>query len=137
MALICGCFLASISNKKIVLFFLIAVSLESIANQYHDLLNPSEELYKLKIESCVDKVIPKKELIAVNGGKNPQLLYFTHRKGWTLESGDFNSSILDSLKRSNCHYILMDKHIAGFVSADTSIANLFEDEDVIIGRIKH
>ncbi len=136
MALVVGIFIASISNKKIVVCILVFGSIEAIANQYHDLFNPREELYKLKIENIVNEFIPKDKLVVVNGGKNPQLLYFTHRKGWTLEQDELNNETNESLKGKNCRYILIDKHIEKYAPLNSNFSKIFENVDLLILKIK-
>ncbi|MBS4057633.1 MAG: glycosyltransferase family 39 protein [Bacteroidales bacterium] len=65
---------------------LIAIGIESLANQQHDFFIRPTDKYKTGLESIADKVCGKGDLIVVNGGLNPQAIYFIHRKGWTVNN---------------------------------------------------
>jgi 4-amino-4-deoxy-L-arabinose transferase-like glycosyltransferase len=108
MALIAGYFIAIIPNKyQIVLLSLICV--EAIANQNHDFFIKKSEKYKLNLKLIAEKNIPKKELIIINGGQSPQQIYFTNRKGWTLNEDDVNNSFfIDSLVDLGATYLIID-----------------------------
>jgi hypothetical protein len=49
------------------------ITIESVANQHDDMLLKESEMYKLSLESIVDKYVPKEDLIIVNGTPSPRL----------------------------------------------------------------
>jgi hypothetical protein len=108
MALIVGIGLSKIPAKFQV-FFLLVISIEAIANQQHDFFIKDSEKYKLSFERTVDKYIPKKDLIIINAGPNPQEMYFTHRKGWSYENFILNQNELDSLHKIGANYLIINK----------------------------
>jgi 4-amino-4-deoxy-L-arabinose transferase-like glycosyltransferase len=110
MAFWVGWGIGLIQNKKLQKFILFLGLIESFANQQHDFYIKVEEYEKLKLEAIFDKFSKRTDLIAVNGNKNPQLLYFTHRKGWNLDNKDFkNQNLLNDIKVKGCKYILIQK----------------------------
>lgn len=102
--------ITSIPKKWLQVVFVLIISTECIANQQHDFFIKDSQRYKLNLENIADKVSCKNDLIAINGGTNPQQLYFTHRKGWSYDEFQINNpDILNDLKRSGCKYIFIDK----------------------------
>lgn len=91
-----------------ILTFLFIV--ESIGNQQHDFFIKKEERYKLKLENFLQDKIKKTDLIVINGGDSPQTIYFSHRKGWTLQSERFTLKVLDSLKEQGAKHVVIDNH---------------------------
>ncbi|KPK83774.1 MAG: hypothetical protein AMS27_11905 [Bacteroides sp. SM23_62_1] len=85
MALAAG-YAVSRLSYKFQLILLIAIALEGILNQQHDFFVKKSELYKVDLEQIADSVCRPGDLIIINGGDNPQQLYFTHRKGWTVNN---------------------------------------------------
>lgn len=60
----------------------------------------------LKLEQIVDKFSNRHDLFATNWGGNPQLLYFAHRKGWSIS--DFSVPSLLSLQSKGLRYAVLD-----------------------------
>jgi hypothetical protein len=110
MALLAGFALSKINVKwQIVVLFLIAV--ESLANQAHDFRIKETELYKLELEEYVENVIAKDDLVIVNGGANPQTLYFLHRKGWTVENGQLTGKgFIEEKAGYGARFLIIDKN---------------------------
>lgn len=133
MALVGGKFLAEIRQKKIWLSLLILGSVESVANQYHDFFNPIDEIYKLNFEEFVNKIVPAKSLVMVNGGDNPQMLYFVHHKGWTCDNDKINDTFFtNDLIKKGCEYFICDKHLDSYNPPEGKYKVVFENKDVII-----
>ena len=110
MALTAGFAVNQIKNKWLFCIVLLSGMVEAIANQQHDLFIKPSEKYKLSIESIADSVSQRTDLIVVNGDQNPQLIYLSHRKGWTCN----NSQLLDSLfiqdlAKKGCRYVFVDR----------------------------
>lgn len=110
MALLAGYAIDKIPTKyQYILLFLISV--EAIANQQHDFRIKDSQLYKLELNSITHQTIPKNELIIINGGPSPQHIYFSHRKGWTIENAQMtNPQFIDSLTNLGAKYIIVDLH---------------------------
>lgn len=85
MAVAAALFLSKLPARYASLL-LIAIGIESLANQQHDFFIRSSDSYKAGLEAIADKVSAKSDLIVVNGGLNPQAIYFIHRKGWTVSN---------------------------------------------------
>lgn len=89
---------------------LLAIVTEGIASQLQDFRIHPYELYRPGIEQVAKQVCPPNQLVAVNDGPNPQMLYFSHRKGWTITSDLLtNQGYLKSLYQQGCRYLLIDK----------------------------
>jgi len=99
---------------KYVYIPLILISLEGIANQQHDFFIKETEKYLLTLEEITQTSIPKNKLIVINGGNSPQEIYFSHRKGWTLESDSITPKKLIELKQLGASYLIIDKQKKGF-----------------------
>ena len=83
---------------------------ESVLNQQHDFFIKDSEKYKLKLEQIVATSIEKDALIIINGGESPQELYFTNRRGWTVEHSKLLAPIfIDSLVNRGATYLILDK----------------------------
>ena len=103
--------ITQIKKQSIQILLLFAITTESIANQQHDFRIKRSELYKLSLEGIADKVSLPTDLIAINGDKNPQLMYFAHRKGWTIASDKVGDSVfMNEIISSGCKFLFMDKH---------------------------
>lgn len=98
MALLGEYGLASLPKLPVSYGILLIIGVESLLNQHHDFQIKAEDRYKLNLEQIADLISNRDDLIAVNGGFNPQLMYFLHRKGWSipdeyLEKEDFIEQI--------------------------------------------
>ena len=116
------------------MLILFAITTESIADQQHDFRIKDSEKYKLSLEAIADKISARKDLVAVNGDDNPQLMYFAHRKGWTITTKEaINTSYVDELVQKGCKFLILNKH-ADFIipSSSKSRAEVFEDENFVI-----
>ncbi|MBA3971142.1 MAG: hypothetical protein H0X46_03200 [Bacteroidetes bacterium] len=90
---------------------LLLITVESIANQQHDFRIKDSEKYKLTLEGIADRVCDKSTLVAINGGESPQLIYFLHRKGWSISSSDASSAeFMQVLISKGCEFLFLDKH---------------------------
>ncbi len=108
MALLAGYALSKIPTKYVYIP-LVLISVEGIANQQHDFFIKDSEKYKLSLEGIINKHMGAKELIAINGGTNPQEIYFAHRKGWSIGNNMINKEDLNHLVQSGASYLIIDK----------------------------
>ncbi len=134
MALWLGFGLEKTSNSKIKIFILCIGILESIANQQHDFFIEPQEYSKLELEKIFDGFSTKNDLIAANGNGNPQLIYFTHRKGWNANDEDFkNYDFLQNIQNNGCKWILIEKNEN--IQLLDNYQKQFENERFIIYRL--
>lgn len=94
MAFVAAHALVAIRNKRWVLSLFIVGATEALLNQQHDFFIHDDQKYKLKLEAVMNTVSQGSDLIAINGGGDPQLMYFSHRKGWS-----FDAAFADDTKR--------------------------------------
>lgn len=83
MAVLAGVALARIPGRWFAPAVL-AVCAEGVANQAYDLFTPDRTRFLLKLESIADRYTSPRDLVVVNGGLDPQRMYFLHRRGWSL-----------------------------------------------------
>ncbi len=134
MAFIAGFSISRITNKKLQLACLILICAEGIANQRHDFWIHSNQLYKTELESFANKFSSKGDLIIINAGQNPQELYFTHRKGWTIDHQQaISDSHIDSLSLVGADYLIIDKHQGEGIPRGK--AAIFENIDFIAFKL--
>ncbi len=111
MCLLAAYGITQIKKQTIQTLVLFAITFESIGNQQHDFRIKESERYKLRMESIADLIIDKEALCAINGGVNPQQLYFLHRKGWSEDTEKFmDTTFINYLDESHCKYIFINKH---------------------------
>ncbi len=121
----------SLMPKKWLYIVLIAGTFESLANQQHDLFIKETNKYKASLEAIMDKVSNKDDLILINGNENPQMIYFSHRKGWSCSNNQLlDSSFVKSVINKRCKYIVIDKHSSENINLPFDI--VFENDDFLI-----
>ncbi|KAB1063700.1 ArnT family glycosyltransferase [Salibacter halophilus] len=112
MAVVAGYGMSQIPIKYAVIIAVLIIA-ESIANQQHDFFIDEDQLYKLEIENIAAEHIEEDELILINGGYNPQLIYFTDRTGWTAPTRLINKNgNIDSLRSLGAQKLIIDKHLS-------------------------
>ncbi|MGI8893678.1 MAG: hypothetical protein ACR2GN_09500 [Bacteroidia bacterium] len=61
-------------------------------------------------------------MIVINGGPSPQDIYFTNRKGWTIESEKMiDTDLIDSLFGLGAKHLIIDKTKATFTFTQNEI----------------
>lgn len=111
MAIVAGYAVSKIPKQSFRIATLVLISIEGIANQQHDFRIKDSQLYKLELESLSRKYVPEKSLIIINTGQNPQSLYFTNRKGWSLVHNEIlKPRALDSLVNLGASALIIDRH---------------------------
>lgn len=134
MSLVAGYALSLMKNKWVFIAILILGVGESIANQQHDLFVKKSEKYKMSIESIMDSVSHKDDLILINGNGNPQLIYLSHRKGWNCSDEQLSDkAYINTVIDNNCKFIVINKHS----NADLETVNLlfktvFENDNFLV-----
>lgn len=91
---------------------LFAIAIEGIANQQHEFFIKDNERYKITLESIADRVTQPSNLIIINDGeRDPQQMYFAHRRGWTIENKHIaDTSYINGLKKLGATHLFIDKH---------------------------
>ncbi|MEP7168850.1 MAG: glycosyltransferase family 39 protein [Bacteroidota bacterium] len=111
MALVAGYAISIIPVRRMASFVLIVIAVEGILNEQHDFRIKDSEKYKLSLEKIADGISNRDDRIVINGGGNPQQLYFTHHKGWTVESEKLNDAgFLNEIKNKGCKFIFVNKN---------------------------
>lgn len=114
MALVAGYGLSCIRIRGLANVLLLVVSIEGIANQQHDFFIRDKERSILKLESDLDKVSNRSDLILINSGNYPTPMYFAHRKGWVMPNEAIaDSKCLDSLACLGLKYVVILKRTFG------------------------
>lgn len=116
MAFIAGCGLAQVKRKSIVIIALSIVGIEGIANQVHVLEIRQPNLALTKLETEMDAISGRNDLIVINGSAraDPTPMYFAHRRGWVIRNTDFAAAgYLDQLKTKGCKYAVIIKQPYG------------------------
>ncbi len=115
--------------------FLALIVVEGIANQQHDFFIKENQKYKLTLEEVCNQTLNNNDLVIINGGPSPQMMYFAHRKGWTTANQYINRiAFTDSLYRLGARYLIIDHHNEGFTT--DAHQQLFQNEDFSIYTLK-
>lgn len=115
---------------------LVLIGVESLFNQSYDFIIKENEMYKLELESSVKDIIPKENLIIVNGSPSPQTIYFLHRRGWTAD----NEKLLEPLYISEkitkgARYLVIDKNR---LDHEFAFPIVYQSNDITVYRLnKH
>lgn len=114
MALVAGYGVAGFQKNMVQIILLSAIMLEGTLNQLHDFRLKEHELAFVKLESSLDQVSKRSDLIVVNTIDNPTPIYFAHRKGWVASNDELlNSSFRKDLQQKGCKYIVVLKRYLG------------------------
>lgn len=110
MAFVAAHAIIAIRNKKWALGLFIIGATEALLNQQHDFFIHEDQKYKLKLEAVMNNVSADSDLIAINGGGDPQLMYFAHRKGWSFDAA-FADDIkqLEHLGNEGAKWLVIDR----------------------------
>jgi 4-amino-4-deoxy-L-arabinose transferase-like glycosyltransferase len=109
MALMAGYLLAKVP-QKIGYALLCIIVVEGIANQQHDFFIPQDQKYKLDLVTLGEKYTKPEDLIIINGGQNPQQIYFTNRKGWTVSDSVLaDPPMMNQMVSDGARYIFQNK----------------------------
>ena len=132
--------LLQFKKKGIQVFLLLAITTESIANQQHDFVIKQSEVYKLSLEGIASKVCKPTDLIAINGDQNPQLLYFTHRKGWSIANDKVEEvGFMKSIIGLGSKFLFLDKHSDSShnMSSHINWSLVFENEHFVVYSLRN
>ena len=111
MAILAAFGLSEMKNQRIAFIFLLAIVLEGILNQYHDFRIKSNEAQLLTLESRLDGIMERDDLIAINSPFVPTPMYFAHRKGWLCSAESLNQAeYITGLKTDGLDFIVVLKN---------------------------
>ena len=128
MALVAGVGLASIERSWPRNLLLAVIMIEGVANQQHDFFIKDALEYKLELESLGVEYLSNEGLVVVNGGRNPQMMYFAHRRGWSMESNELlEEGVIPRLKSEGAKYLIWDEHLS--YAEPESLPILFSNDD--------
>lgn len=137
MALIAGYGIFMVRRRWLSRLMLLVISIEGIANQYHDFFIRDKEMGILQLESDLDKVSDRSDLILINSGNYPTPLYFAHRRGWVLPSEDLaNPDKLDSLSSLGLKYVVVLKRTFGSEVKVDGANRVIDNSDYTIYRVR-
>ena len=134
MAFVAGFTLSFIQRKWILISILLLGIGESIVNQQHDFFIKESEKYKMTLETIMDKVSSKNDLIVINGNGNPQTIYLSHRKGWNCSDEQLSDMIfINEITEKGCRFIVVNKHLTADINNLKEIfGTIFEDEHFVV-----
>ena len=133
MALITGYGIGQFKNRKLQIALLFIISMEGILNQQNDFRIKDSEKYKLNMEQMANRFTSRNDLVAINGGQNPQEMYFLNRKGWNCSNQEISDSIrINSMKEKGCKYIFIDKNYMPVVDLSAKFKEIYSDENFAI-----
>jgi 4-amino-4-deoxy-L-arabinose transferase-like glycosyltransferase len=111
MAFVAGYGLTKFNNKKIIVVLLAAMAIEGISNQYHDFSIHKKDTYLMILETELDNIFSRDELIVINSNYVPTHMYFAHRKGWVCDNKQIeDSAYINSLKTKGLKYLVVLKY---------------------------
>ena len=109
MAVAAGLFLSRLPGKWQLLLVGVVIT-ESTLNQQHDFFIKESERYKAGLELVADTHTNRKDLIIINGGQNPQLMYLAHRKGWTVANDVISDSAsVTQMQEKGARFVIIDR----------------------------
>lgn len=136
MAFMAGYGLSLLPKKAYIYIFLLVIFIEGFGDQYYDFR--IRDTYKplAELESILDGVSEKTDLIAINVNEvhNPTAMYFAHRKGWSTP--DYllaDDSFLEDIKSKGCRYVVIVKKLYGDFRLPNSV--VYESADFRIYRL--
>lgn len=102
--------LSYLRSRKLSVFVLCLIVIESFSNQISDIYSAKPTTEFLAVEEFVDEHLPPDVLVATNSRMNTNILYFSHRKGWALANTDFgHSDYMKNISVDGCEHILWYK----------------------------
>lgn len=114
MAVVAAYAIAMIPNRKIAWVIIGLIMLEGVLNQQHDFRIKPQEMALLKLETVLDQLGARNDLVVINSGEYPTPMYFAHRKGWVEDNSRIaDSSYIADLNSKGLKYIIVLKQVFG------------------------
>lgn len=108
MALVAGYGLSKLRVQWLAPLLAGIIFIECAGDGYRDFFIKKELATVIPLESSLDKVSSRKDLILINSNYIPTPMYFAHRKGW-INSNEFisHANNVDSLSKLGLKYIVI------------------------------
>jgi 4-amino-4-deoxy-L-arabinose transferase-like glycosyltransferase len=134
--------------KKIMVLVLFATAVENIGDQIRDFRFHQINMAFENLESIADSVSARQDLFVINSGEHcPTVMYFAHRKGWTVTSRQLQEpGFLEGIAQKGCRFVLVCKQMYGeHYDVTLDLPQVFESESFRIyslesmyqGRLEH
>lgn len=135
MALLAGYGLSQAIRSWVIQFLIItAIATEAIYFHKPGFFIPQEDKKYLKLEKITDEHVPKDSRILVNNLEgNPMMMYFAHRRGWTVTDRMKDTAWLNGEATVGLHYVIIER---SRWRDSLPYPKLFEDNDFQIYKIK-
>lgn len=133
-AFVIGYGLANSNNKFILLIFTAGI-IESIANQQHDFRIKPDQIYKLELESILNRLDngEPKSPVLINTQSNPQQLYLANRRGCYISPDQMqDSNMLNSYKEKGYRWMVIDKY---YENANSKKEIIYQDKHFIVYKL--
>lgn len=135
MAMVAGYGVSLIDRVVWRAVLLTAVALENILNHHSQFIIHQDRQPILALERTLDEFSGRDDLICVNSGQNPTVMYFTHRKGWLATNDQLqDTAFVSELCQHGCKYILVMKRVFGS-EVDLPLVRCVDNDDYTIYSI--
>ncbi|MEI6683538.1 MAG: glycosyltransferase family 39 protein [Bacteroidota bacterium] len=135
MALVCGYGISHCGPWFVKTALITVIVVEGVLNQQHDLfLKPAEVQFE-SLEGTMNKYTGRGDLIVINSGDYPTVMYFAHRKGWIATNSQIHDEhFMKELRSNGCKYVLIMKQLFG---TDTGLPynRIFSNEFYTLYRL--
>ena len=114
MCMVAGYGVSLVGNAKWRVAILLVVSLENVLNHHSQFVIRENRQPVYALEGRFDAFSSRSDLVCVNSGQDPTVVYFTHRKGWIATNEQLqDSAFVDDIARRGCKYIVVMKRVFG------------------------
>jgi 4-amino-4-deoxy-L-arabinose transferase-like glycosyltransferase len=93
----------------------------------------------MRLESIMDQNVPKNDRIITNFGGNPNMLYMSHRKGWSVSEDQLNPQLLKGLHEQGAQFVVRDIPTGVQPNVDYSLPGsptVFKDQNFLIYKLQ-
>jgi len=135
MALLAGYGLSQTIRSWMIQFLVItAIATEAIYHHKTDFFIPWQDQKYLKLEKITDAHVPRDSRILVNNLEgNPMMMYFAHRRGWTVTDRMKDTAWLNGEATVGLHYVIIER---SRWHDSLPYPKLYEDNEFQIYKIK-
>lgn len=111
MALLAGYGISQAIRHWVVQILIVtAIATEAIYFHKSDFFIPWQDQKFLKLEKITDQYVPKDSRIIVNNaGGSPTMMYFAHRRGWTVDDRMKDTAWVNGEATVGLHYIIIER----------------------------
>ena len=114
MAMVAGYGVSLLKRSHLMTAALMIVVTENLLNHHSQFIIRSDRQPVLALEQVFDGFANRGDLICINSGQDPTVMYFTHRKGWVATNEQLqDDTFVAGLIEHGCKYILVMKRVFG------------------------